>query len=158
MKRRPRFSNALQEVRADKRADFIPNLAFTPTRSLGYPHVTHQSNPSNQAICETADCRRRARATIRRSVRVSTTIYRQSARIDSDKVAPVCNEAAHRERDCLQSTIRCHDHCAEVSRQNAVSTGTRKVTTSPRTRFANLFAVDTAQQMAAADSDHRAWL
>src|SRR6476646_571429 len=121
-------------------------------------HITHRANPSTQAICETPDCQRRAPVAIRRPVRVSTTLSRQGAQIGNDKVALECNGAARRETDCSRLAIACHDHCAEVSRQNAASTDTRKVTTSRRTRFANQCAADMARRTADGDSDHPAWL
>src|SRR5262249_54630645 len=138
----------------------LTNGAEFMCRRLGQArclHVTYQANPSTQATCETAGCQRKEQAAILRPVRVSTTHCRRWAQTGTDKVALECNGAVPREMDCSRSAIGCRGRCAEVSRQNAASTDTRKVTTSRRTRFANQSAAGTARRMAAGDSDHRVW-
>src|ERR1044072_9322959 len=109
------------------------------------PAVIPRANPSTQATSEIADCQRRAPAAILQPAHVSTTPSRQSAQIHNDKVAHECNAAACQERDCSRLVIACHDRYGEVSKQNAASTDTRRVTTSRRTRFANQSGADTAR-------------
>src|SRR2546425_8960721 len=110
----------------------------------------NRANPSRRANAETGERLHRARATIRRFVRVSTSLSRQPARTDNDKVALECNEAERREKDCSPGARVCRDHYAEVSRQNEASTDSLRVKPSQRTRFASRSAVDTARQTAVA--------
>src|SRR5262249_25514619 len=139
--------------------DFISSrLGSTQPVQAGRLHVTLRANSSTQATCETADCQQRAPAAILLPVRVSTTRCRRWVQIGNDKVAPECSWAVRRETDCSLLAIACHDRCAKVSRQNAVSTDTRLVTPSRRTRFANQSAADMAPRTVSGDSDRSAWL
>src|SRR5439155_4883914 len=110
--------------------------------------IFNRANPSHPGNAETGDRLCRGPATTRRFVRGSTTLCRQSAQTDNDKVALECNEAVRRERDCSRGARACLDRYAEVSRQNVASTDIRRVKPSQRTRFASRFAVDTARRTA----------
>src|SRR6266498_5619398 len=116
------------------------------------------TSPSLRADDEIQDCPRRVQVTIHQLARVSTTLFRPKARTDNDKVAPSCNEAARPERDCSRAATACLHRYGEVSKQNAMSTGIRRVKPSQRTRFASQSAVDRVRRTAAADLDHPAWL
>src|SRR5207253_5508010 len=112
------------------------------------------ANPSRPANAKTEGRLRPTPATIRRFVRVSTTLCRQLAQTDSDTTVLECNAAARRERDCSPGATACRDRYARVSIQNAASTDSRRVRPLQRTRFASQSAVGTAPRMAASGSDH----
>ena len=158
MKARLRLSDALQEVWADKRNRFhLDQLDCNRSVGAGCLHVTHRANPSTQATCETAGCHWRERVAILRPLRASTTLCRRLVQIDNDKVAPECNEAARRERDCSRLARACRDRCGEVSRQNEASTDTPPVKPWLRTRSANRSWVDKAQRRAGVDLGRPVW-
>src|SRR5437764_14376077 len=84
-------------------------------------------------------------------------LFRQSAQIDTDKVAREYNEAVRQERDYSRGAKVCRDRYAEVSRQNEASTGSLRVKPSQQTRFASRSVVDMERRTAACESDRRAW-
>src|SRR4029450_2381153 len=128
------------------------------TRAGFFTSSVNPTNPSLRANGEIPGRPWKARVTNHRLVGVSTMLFRPTGQIDSDKVAPECNKAARRGTDCWPGVRAYRDRYVEVSRQNAVSMGIRRVTPWPRTRFASQFAVDTARRTAGAGLDYPAWV
>src|SRR6266571_869593 len=118
----------------------------------------NRANPSLRANGETRGRLWREPAAIHLLVRVSTMLCRPTEQTGNDRVAHEYNEAAHWETDYWQEARAYRDRCAEASRRNAVSTGIRRVTPWPRTRFASRFAVDTARRTAGGGLGPPAWL
>src|SRR5215470_7068470 len=83
---------------------------------------------------------------------------RPAARTNTDKGARGYNAAVRRETDYWREARAYRDRYAEVSRQNATSTGNPRATPWRQTRFANRFEADRARRMADAGLDHPAWL